>query len=122
MNPSDHFADMTTLDQRSLALKKESMTRIEEFKSAWYSMSSEFKIPRGRFESDATFKRDKWAAPWHYEWAVLLHRNLLDAMHDFSHAGANLVQAVGIMVIYILSHHHYQFCSLYAIVAHWNGL
>jgi hypothetical protein len=92
--------DITTLDQRSDTLKEKSMQRIKLFHDAWEEkIKQELEGKRAALPRDVSeSQRSQWPSPWTYEFAVLLRRNMINVLRDKGSLGANIGQAIFLVV------------------------
>jgi ABC-type multidrug transport system ATPase subunit len=105
-NPSDHFLDIITLDQRSETLKEQSLQRITMFHNKWEEVeanvlgnlpdvtSSDVSKSKGKFvDCLGGFK-----ATWATEFFTLLHRNMRETLRDVPTLIATVAQSIVLMV------------------------
>ncbi|KAJ3103626.1 hypothetical protein HDU97_009965 [Phlyctochytrium planicorne] len=101
VNPSDHFLDIVTVDQRSKELMEESSQRIEKFARAWdkekllhaSEVSSKFE------EIDPTHVKGKYNSSWFTQFTTLLGRNFKESFRNPAIIGATLGQGVFMCVV-----------------------
>jgi hypothetical protein len=110
-NPSDHFLDVVTLDQRSPELQQTSLARIELFANAWEKEKSDKKllvdIPKAVTNGDAEDGKlgilkshsGKYNSSWLTQLWILLGRNMKDVLRDKATIGATLGQGVIIALV-----------------------
>lgn len=103
-NPSDHFIDIATLDQRSPELQASSLERINKFVSAWDVDKSKLSgLVATPYRGDTVMSKSEFAegdddakynSSWFTQFYVLLGRNLKDAMRDPAVIGASIIQNI----------------------------
>ncbi|KAJ3220186.1 ATP-binding cassette sub- G member 2 [Dinochytrium kinnereticum] len=102
-NPSDHFIDVATLDQRTPEFQEQSQARIDRFATAWEkekpSLPSSPKAITSGPEQDATSGSVRYYSSWLTQFSVLLGRNLKEMMRDAGILGATLGQGVVIVIV-----------------------
>ncbi|KAJ3101117.1 ATP-binding cassette sub- G member 2 [Phlyctochytrium planicorne] len=96
-NPSDHFIDVATLDQRTPELQQESEARIEKFAAAWELEKPPLPITTGMERSDDNSVR--YYSSWGTQFSVLLGRNMREVLRDAGTLGATLGQGVILCII-----------------------
>ncbi|KAJ3412648.1 hypothetical protein HDV05_000398 [Chytridiales sp. JEL 0842] len=112
-NPSDHFLDVVTLDQRSPELQAASMTRIELFANAWEMEKRDSKkmIEMNKLnaldaDQDGQVGRlgylshsGKYNSSWLTQFWILLGRNMVDVLRDTATIGATVGQGAIIAIV-----------------------
>ncbi|KAJ3101116.1 hypothetical protein HDU97_001641 [Phlyctochytrium planicorne] len=101
VNPSDHFLDIVTVDQRSKELMEESSQRIEKFARAWEKekllhaseVSSKFE------EIDPAHIGRKYNSSWFTQFTTLLGRNFKESFRNPAIIGATLGQGVFMCIV-----------------------
>ncbi|KAL2916348.1 hypothetical protein HK105_204104 [Polyrhizophydium stewartii] len=108
-NPSDHFLDIITLDQRSDALRTESQQRIERFVEAWRksaeSLSFKGDIEAATRDAEASLVEQAnwveggWKTSWAVEFGTLLDRNFKNTMRSSTAFAATVTQSAFMMLV-----------------------
>ncbi|KAJ3103624.1 ATP-binding cassette sub- G member 2 [Phlyctochytrium planicorne] len=100
-NPSDHFIDVATLDQRSPALLEASMSRIQTFADAWERERPN--LPNKLVIESSTHRqgsrKERYHSSWMSQFAVLLDRNMKEIGRDPATLGASIGQGIIICII-----------------------
>eukprot|EP00842_Homolaphlyctis_polyrhiza_P003323 jgi/Hompol1/3992/HPOL_000688-RA len=110
-NPSDHFLDVITIDQRSPELRAASMERIDKFSEAWEKSKAALQtsslIAKGvetgmtdqNSHTDTVWTEGGWKAAWVTEFSVLLNRNFVNVARDIGGLIATFIQSIVIMLL-----------------------
>ncbi|KAJ3215521.1 ATP-binding cassette sub- G member 2 [Dinochytrium kinnereticum] len=106
-NPSDHFIDVATQDQRSPELQAASMERIEKFAAAWENEKSSLLKKKPLLIEDSSRKPGpldendrRYFSSWGHQFSILLGRNFKELSRDPATLGATLGQGVIICIVF----------------------
>ncbi|KAJ3110994.1 ATP-binding cassette sub- G member 2 [Phlyctochytrium bullatum] len=102
-NPSDHFIDIATLDQRTPELLEASQARIDKFAEAWDAQKPKLPVvAAGASEDEGSFplvRGARYQSAWGTQFSVLLGRNLREVMRDAGTLGATLGQGIILCIV-----------------------
>lgn len=106
-NPSDFYLDITTLDQRTEELRKETMSRIDKFVT-FYEAHMVETVPMVAETAIDKHMKTQWPSIWIVEFKTLLVRNIIDTLRDKATIGATFGQSAFLLVLYNLTSDYYR--------------